>query len=67
MAITIHGSVAEACTQWTQMREREGGQKGTNEREKNGGIGEGNKEKRWQKERDIISCRYYNEVIPQRL
>lgn len=24
MAITIHGSLAEACTQWTEMREGEG-------------------------------------------
>lgn len=24
MAITVHGSLAKACTQWTQMREGEG-------------------------------------------
>lgn len=47
MAITIHGSLAEACTQWSQMREGEGegrsdegGQKGTTERKNLNGVKE---------------------------
>lgn len=71
MAITIHGSLAEACTQWTHMRgrrkEKTGGQDLKKKKKNDWGKGEGNEEKRWQKEQDIISCSYYNEVIPQRV
>lgn len=81
MAITVHGSLAEACTQWTQMREGEGRsgeevkkvpERERKREEKKPPKGsrwkrEGSEEKRWQQERDIISCRYYNEVISERL
>ena len=80
MTITVHGSLAEACTQPTHTREAEeeergqtGGQdlkKKTPKKQKNKknktkrSNREGHKEKRWQREKDIIECSH-NEASPQ--
>lgn len=75
MTITIHGSLADDCTQWTLMREGEERteerrskryqrEKTTHREEKSG---EGPGEKRWHQEWGIILCSYYNEVIAEYL